>query len=99
GTHALVTVVAVLIAMVFVARHAPGTGLAALAPVAALVVLAGSRALYHVLAGGRWLRAGGLASMGGVVAGLIAAWPLARLARVPTPQLLDVLVPAALLAL
>jgi prolipoprotein diacylglyceryltransferase len=99
GTHALVTLMAVLVAMVFVARHAPGTGLAALAPVAALVVLGGSRALYHVLDGGSSLGAGGLASMGGVAAGLIAARPLARVARVPTPRLLDALVPAALLAL
>ncbi|HWP65003.1 MAG TPA: prolipoprotein diacylglyceryl transferase family protein [Candidatus Limnocylindria bacterium] len=99
GTHPLVTLLAVLAATAFVARRAPGGGLARVAPLVALVVLGGSRALYRLLDGGSWFGAGGLASVGGVAAGLAAARPLARLAGVPVARLADALVPAALLAL
>jgi len=97
--HPLVTLLAVVAATAFVARRAPGTQLAWSAPIAAVVVLGGARVLYRLLDGGNWLGVGGLASMGGVVAGLLAAWPLARLAGVSLSALLDALVPAALLAL
>jgi len=97
--HPLVTLLAVLVATAFVARRAAETRLAWIAPIAAIVVLGGARALYHRLDGGSWLGVGGLASMGGVAAGLVAAPLLARVGGVSVPVLLDALVPAALLAL
>jgi prolipoprotein diacylglyceryltransferase len=99
AVHPLVTLLAVLVATAFVARRAAEARLAWLAPIAAVVVLGGARALYHLLDGGRWFGLGGLASMGGVVAGLMAAPLLARVGGVTVPALLDALVPAALLAL
>jgi prolipoprotein diacylglyceryltransferase len=99
GLHPLATLVAVLAATLFVWRRTGDAGLAWLAPLAAVVVLGGARAFYWLVDGGGWLASGGLASMGGVVAGLAAARPLARLARLPAAALLDALVPAALLAL
>jgi phosphatidylglycerol:prolipoprotein diacylglycerol transferase len=99
GSHALVSLLAVLAASRFVARRAPETGLAWLVPVAAVVVLAGARVLFWALSGGPLVGAGGLASMGGVLSGLALAPLLARLAAVPVAVLLDTLVPAGLLAL
>jgi prolipoprotein diacylglyceryltransferase len=97
--HPLVTLLAVLAATVFVARRAAEARLAWLAPIAATVVLGGARVLYHRVDGGSWFGVGGLASMGGVAAGLAAAPVLARVGGVSVPVLLDALVPAALLAL
>lgn len=99
ASHAVVTLLGVFAATMLVARQPGGAALAWIAPVAALGVLGGSRAFYWLFDGGPWLRAGGLASMGGVAAGLASAPVLAWVARVPVRILLDVLVPAALLAL
>jgi phosphatidylglycerol:prolipoprotein diacylglycerol transferase len=94
-----VTLLAVLAATWLVARRAPDTGLACLAPIIALAVLAGARVFYWSLDGGRLVGPGGLASMGGVLAGLALARPLAWWAAVPVPMVVDALVPSALLAL
>jgi prolipoprotein diacylglyceryltransferase len=99
GTHALVTVLAVLAATWLVARRAPAPALAWTAPVSALVVLAGARVFFWALGGGPLRGPSGLASMGGVLAAVVVARPLAWLARVPLSVLLDALVPAGLLAL
>jgi phosphatidylglycerol:prolipoprotein diacylglycerol transferase len=57
--------------------------------------LAGAQLLYRALHGGLH----GLASVGGVWAGLVATWFVARLLRLDPWGLLDVLAPAALLGL
>ena len=62
--------------------------------------LAGGHALFALLHGGHGaLWTGGLASTGGVAAGLATAFVVARATRRPAGELLDVLVPAGLLAL
>lgn len=99
GMHPLLTVVAVLAGAGLAARRAPGTAMGWTAVTAALVVLAGSRALYWLIDGGGLFASGGLTSLGGVVAGVVASPVLARLAGVRLAVLLDALVPAALLAL
>jgi phosphatidylglycerol:prolipoprotein diacylglycerol transferase len=99
GMHPLLTLVAVLAGARLAARRAPGAAMASVAVAAALVVLAGSRALYWLIDGGGLFASGGLTSLGGVVAGVAAAPVLARLAGVQLAVLLDALVPAALLAL
>ena len=97
--HPLGTLLAVLAATWFVAQRTGDARLAWVAPLAGVVVLGGARTFYWLSDGGGWLGVGGLASMGGVLAGLAAARPLAWLAGIPTAALLDALVPAALLAL
>jgi phosphatidylglycerol---prolipoprotein diacylglyceryl transferase len=69
-------------------------------PAVAAASLVGAHALFALLHGGGvafWR--GGLASTGGVAAGLAAAFVLARATRRPAGELLDALVPAGLLAL
>jgi len=84
-------------------RHADpgadrGLALAAVA-VVAVAALAGARVLFALVHGGDGFWTGGLASTGGVAAGLAAAWSAARVARRPAEALLDAVVPAGLLAL
>ncbi len=79
--------------------HEPVAALLAVA-VVAVAALAGAHALYRALhggPGGPW--SGGLASTGGVAAGLAAAWVVARLTRRSVAEVLDVIAPAGLLAL
>jgi phosphatidylglycerol---prolipoprotein diacylglyceryl transferase len=66
----------------------------------AVVALLGARALFVSLhGGGGGLWSGGLASTGGVLAGLAATWTIARVVRRSPLELLDALAPAGLLAL
>jgi phosphatidylglycerol:prolipoprotein diacylglycerol transferase len=77
----------------------PIATLAAVATVA-VAALVGAHALFALLHGHRgevWT--GGLASTGGIAAGLAATWVVARLARRPALALLDEIAPAGLLAL
>jgi phosphatidylglycerol:prolipoprotein diacylglycerol transferase len=68
-------------------------GAAAAVAVAALL---GSHALFVLLHG---RGGGGLASTGGIAAGLATAWAVARFARRPAHELLDALAPAGLVGL
>jgi len=97
--HALVVVLGVAAGALLALRRArePTVVLVAVAAVA-VGGLAGGHLLFVLLHGpGRG--AGGLASAGGVAAGLAATWAIARLARRPAGELLDAIVPAGLLAL
>jgi phosphatidylglycerol:prolipoprotein diacylglycerol transferase len=76
----------------------PALVLLAVPPIA-LAGLAGARALYAALHGGAGFWSGGLASSGGVAAGVVAAWLVARASGRPIADLLDPLAPAAILAL
>src|SRR5438046_9467699 len=62
--------------------------------------LAGAHGLFRAMHGGdeRFWN-GGLASTGGVAAGVVAAWVTAWVARRPLAELLDALAPAGILAL
>jgi phosphatidylglycerol:prolipoprotein diacylglycerol transferase len=99
GTHAVMVLVAVVAGAWLAARRAPRTGMAPAAVVMALAIMAGARMLHRLVRGGDGGVTGGLASMGGVVAGLLAAPVLARLCAVRLPTLADALAPAGLLAL
>ena len=79
--------------------HEPASVVVAVTAVAA-ASLVGAHALFALLhgGGGAFWR-GGLASTGGVAAGLAAAFVVARATRRPAGELLDALVPAGLLAL
>jgi phosphatidylglycerol:prolipoprotein diacylglycerol transferase len=79
------------------ARHA-GAVLAVVAA-AAVAALTGAHALFRALHGGSGVWTGGLASTGGIAAGLLAAAAVARLAGRPVIEVLDALAPAGLLAL
>lgn len=101
ATHATLVAIGVGAGAALAVRRAvdPGRILLATAMVAA-AVLAGAHALFAALHGGNGMVwSGGLASIGGVAAGLLAAPAAARLTRQPLWPLLDRLVPAALLAL
>ena len=65
-----------------------------------VAALAGAHGLFRAMHGGdeRFWN-GGLASTGGVAAGVIAAWVTAWVARRPLAELLDALAPAGVLAL
>jgi phosphatidylglycerol:prolipoprotein diacylglycerol transferase len=96
ATHALAVLLGVAAGTALVlhrARDLPAMlGVVAVVTVAAL---AGARG-YEVAARGG---SGGLASTGGIAAGLLTAWLSARLAGMPVAAVLDAIVPAGLLAL
>ena len=99
--HALAIVLGVAAGALVVARRTPkpGFGLAT-AAIVAVAALAGAHRLFRILhrgPGGLW--SSGLASMGGVGAGLAAACMAARITRRPVPEVLDAVAPGGLLAL
>jgi phosphatidylglycerol:prolipoprotein diacylglycerol transferase len=99
--HALAIVAGVTAGALLALRRArdPASALAAVAAVTVAALL-GAHVLILLLSGERggvWT--GGLASTGGVAAGLAAAALMARLARRPTLEILDAIAPAGLLAL
>jgi len=101
ATHGLAIVVGVAVGALYAARRArePGPVLAAAACVT-VAALAGSHALFVLLHGGATgLWSGGLASMGGVAAGLATTALAARLGGRGVLDLLDAIAPGALLAL
>jgi len=95
--HGLAIIVGVAAGALLAVRRArdPGAVLGVVA-VVAIAALAGAHALFVLLRGGP---TGGLASTGGIAAGLGAAWLVARLGRRPAAEVLDAVVPAGLLAL
>jgi phosphatidylglycerol:prolipoprotein diacylglycerol transferase len=99
--HALAIVVGVAAGALLVARRTPGpaSGLAtaALVAVAALVGAHGVFRALHGGPGGVW--SSGLASMGGIGAGIAAACVAARISRRPAREVLDAVAPGGLLAL
>ncbi len=98
--HALAIVVGVAAGALLAARRHddPALALATIA-VVGVAALVGARALFALLHGGGGFWTGGLASIGGIAAGLAAAWMVARIAHASAAALLDVIVPAGLLAL
>lgn len=101
SSHALAILLGVGAGAVLAVRRAPVPG-AALAAVAFITVaaLAGAHLWFHLFhGGGGGLWSGGLASTGGIAAGLGATVVAARLTRRPVRELLDVIAPAGLLAL
>jgi phosphatidylglycerol:prolipoprotein diacylglycerol transferase len=99
--HALAIVIGVLAGTLLALRRArdPASVLAAVAAVTVAALL-GAHALFLLLRGERggvWT--GGLASTGGVAAGLAAAALVSRIVRRPAREVLDAIVPAGLLAL
>jgi phosphatidylglycerol---prolipoprotein diacylglyceryl transferase len=101
SVHALAVAAGVVAGALLAAWRArePGVALAAVALVA-VTALVGAHGLFVLLHGaGPGLWTGGLASMGGIVAGLAASWSIALATRRPAGELLDAIVPAALLAL
>src|SRR5207247_2508556 len=101
SVHALVVTAGVFAGAFLAARRAREPALAvATVAIVAVTALIGAHGLFAVLHGeGRGLWTGGLASMGGIVTGLAATWLIARAARRPAGELLDAIVPAALVAL
>lgn len=101
ATHALCIVVGVLAGTMLAVRRArePMVVLAC-APLVAFAGIAGSRALFAMLRGGDGtVLSGGLASTGGIAAGLAVIVAVACATRVRVVELLDAFVPAGLLAL
>jgi phosphatidylglycerol:prolipoprotein diacylglycerol transferase len=99
--HGAMVVLAVVAGSLLAVRRArePAVVLVAVAAVG-VAALVGAHAFFAALHGGAALAwTGGLASMGGVGAGLAATWLVARLARRPAGELLDAIAPAGLLAL
>jgi phosphatidylglycerol:prolipoprotein diacylglycerol transferase len=99
--HAVAILVGVVAGTVLAVRRAPVPG-AALTAVALVTVaaLAGAQMLFRLVHGGEGrLWSGGLASTGGVAAGLVATVVAARVTRRPARELLDAIAPAGLLAL
>ncbi len=95
--HAVVITLGVAAGALLAARRAREPALALITVTAvAATALTGSHALFVLLHGGG---RGGLASTGGIAAGLATTWAVARMARRPAGELLDVLVPAGLLSL
>jgi phosphatidylglycerol:prolipoprotein diacylglycerol transferase len=101
SSHALAVAVGIALGALVARRRAREPALVALAvPAAASAALLGARALFVALHGGRGVPAtGGLASTGGIAAGLAATWLVARVCRRAPGPLLDAIVPAGLLAL
>jgi phosphatidylglycerol:prolipoprotein diacylglycerol transferase len=101
STHPVVVCVAVAVGIAMAMRRGACSGcVLAVAPLVAAAGLGGSRALFWVLRGGSAdPLGGGLASMGGLAAGLVVIAASARVARVPLAALLDAFAPAAVLAL
>src|SRR3989442_10428096 len=92
STHGLTAAAGFLAGAALMARRAQQPELAlTVAAVVAVSALGGARLLFHVLHG----PGSGLASMGGIAAGLGAAWALARLTRRPLSALLEPLAPPA----
>lgn len=101
ASHAVMVAVGVALGALVAGRRAPACG-PALIVVAGVTVaaLGGAHALFRLLhggVGGVW--SGGLASTGGVAAGLGAAWLLASVVGQPVGALLDAIAPAGLAAL
>jgi phosphatidylglycerol:prolipoprotein diacylglycerol transferase len=97
--HGLAIAAGVAAGGVLAARRARAPALAAAAAVS-VAALAGAHLLFRLLHGGPgefW--SGGLASTGGVAAGLAAAWATARVAGRHPLEVLDAIAPAGLLAL
>jgi phosphatidylglycerol---prolipoprotein diacylglyceryl transferase len=95
--HGLAIVVGVAAGARLAVRRArdPGAILGVVA-VIAVTALAGAHGLFVLLHGAS---RGGLASMGGIAAGIAATWVVARLCQRSGAELLDAVVPAGLLAL
>ncbi|MHC5025023.1 MAG: prolipoprotein diacylglyceryl transferase family protein, partial [Planctomycetota bacterium] len=102
STHALAVGVAVAVGIWWSGRRAGAAASVQLvAAWVAAVGLIGSH-FWFLLLRGRPLAvtwSGGLASMGGVIGGLAAAWVGARVARLEVGLVLDAIVPAGLLGL
>ena len=101
STHALAVAAGVAAGFVLALRRARDrVPVLAAADATATAALVGAHWLFRTMHGdaGRFWT-GGLASTGGVVAGLGAVGVAARLARRPIAELLDALAPAAVLAL
>ncbi len=101
SSHALAVVVGVAAGTLVALRRArdPAWVLAAVAAVA-VAALCGAHGFFLVVrgeGGGVWT--GGLASIGGIAAGLATAALVARVARRPACDLLDAIAPAGLVAL
>ena len=99
--HALAVAAGIVLGAAVAVRRArdPALVLAAVA-VVAVAALAGAHALFVVLHGDRGVpETGGLVSVGGIAAGIAAAWVSARLAGRPSGELLDAIAPAGLVAL
>jgi phosphatidylglycerol:prolipoprotein diacylglycerol transferase len=99
--HAFAIVAGVVGGTLLALRRArdPASALAAVAAVTVAALL-GAHGLFLLLRGERggvWT--GGLASLGGVVAGLAAAALVSRIVRRPAGEVLDAIAPAGLLAL
>jgi phosphatidylglycerol:prolipoprotein diacylglycerol transferase len=101
STHGLAIAAGVAAGAALAARRARDPLLViATGAVVAVLALFGARALFVALhGGGAGLWSGGLASTGGVLAGLAGTWTIARVVRRPPVELLDALAPAGLLAL
>src|SRR5207253_683315 len=101
SSHALAVAAGVAAGFVLALRRArdPAVVLAAAAAMT-VAALAGAHGLFRAMHGGdeRFWN-GGLASTGGVAAGVIAAWVTAWVAGRPLAELLDALAPAGVLAL
>src|SRR3989442_5354266 len=96
STHGLTAAAGFLAGAALMARRAQQPELAlTVAAVVAVSALGGARLLFHVLHG----PGSGLASMGGIAAGLGAAWAVARLTGLRLSAVLDAVAPAALLGL
>jgi phosphatidylglycerol:prolipoprotein diacylglycerol transferase len=99
AAHGVAIVVGIAAGAALAARRA-GRGVLPVVAVVAVAALVGSRVCFALLHGGaRDLRLGGLASTGGVAAGLAAAWLAARMSGRAPAATLDVVAPAGLLAL
>lgn len=99
--HAVAIVLGVGAGAVLAVRRAAVAGATLMAvALVAVAALGGAHLLFWILHGGEggfW--SGGLASTGGVAAGLVATAVAARLSRQPVRELLDAIAPAGLLAL
>jgi len=101
SSHALAVAAGVAAGFVLALRRARDPDVVLVAAAAMTVAaLAGAHGLFRAMHGGdgRFWN-GGLASTGGVAAGVIAAWVTAWVARRPLAELLDALAPAGVLAL
>src|SRR3989442_15798990 len=96
STHGLTAAAGFLAGAALMARRAQQPELAlTIAAVVTVSALGGARLLFHVLHG----PGGGLASMGGIAAGLGAAWGVAHVAGLRLAAVLDAVAPPGLLGL
>jgi phosphatidylglycerol:prolipoprotein diacylglycerol transferase len=98
SVHALVAVVATA-AGAALAVHRGGRSMLVVVAPAAVAALGGAHALFRLLHGDDGVWSGGLASTGGIAAGLAISAAAARLVGRPFRLVLDAIGPAALLAL